>query len=237
MNTKTVKQRKTFKGILKVGKKEHLESLRDGNVYCNTVQYFREMEDDGNGMADRNEGGDSVFHFEKLSIYKEGKYIPVARKLIAVNHSGIFNGNLFCGYFIDIEVDLDTPKPVPVNFTNSILNFTNADSFMIIENILEFSLRFDNAVQLCGNKLYCEHVKYLDFKKYEGKLNPFIKHTRFKEQNEFRYYIDRESISKDDKQVYELGNLSDVTSEVMDIKYLSDMIICNKGIIYVKSEL
>lgn len=34
----------SIKGLLKVGKREHLEALRKGTVYCNTLLCFKNIE-------------------------------------------------------------------------------------------------------------------------------------------------------------------------------------------------
>ena len=213
-----------FNGVLKVGKREHLDLLRKGQVYCNALQFFRELEDREGGMADKNEGATYVTKFNELSIYKNGKYVPVFKNGFMINSCPYYSGNLFCGYFIEMKVCLDSPQILPMNIPEKMLNFNGADSFVVISNIEEFNKRFEKSVESSGEKLYHSLVEYIDFRTYEGVLNPFNKHITFSDQKEIRYYIDRNAISKEDKRVYELGDLSDIIGEVNDLELLRDLV-------------
>lgn len=127
-----------FNGLIKVGKKEHLEALRNGVVYCNTLQYFKQLEAEDNGMKDRYECGESVCQFEELSVKIKDRYIPVLKDGFAVFDKGRYRGNVFCAYFINIPVDeVSSADQYPLNIESPIAS-ADIDSFMIITNIEEF---------------------------------------------------------------------------------------------------
>ena len=45
---------KNYIGLLKFGKKEHMEALyNEGLLYMNTFDYFINLEDNGDGRADK----------------------------------------------------------------------------------------------------------------------------------------------------------------------------------------
>lgn len=81
-----------------------------------------------------------------------------------------------------------------------------------------------------GGRLFYGPVDYLEFANYTGELTPFNKDERFKYQKEWRYYIDRKANAKDDAFSYDLGDLSDITSEVMDINSMSTLTFFRKNI-------
>jgi|SRR5690606_2541945 len=220
----------TFKGLLKVGKKEHLEALRNGIVYFNTLQYFKQLEAKDNGMKDRFECGQSVFQFTELSVKVNDRYTPVLKDGFAVFDNGRYRGNVFCTYFINIPVDeISSVDQYPLNIESPIAS-TDIDSFMIISNIEELTRRMERKVADEGERLFYGPVDYLEFASYAGELTPFNKDVRFKHQKEWRYYIGRTANSKADARRYDLGDLSDITSEVMDINSISTLTFFRKNI-------
>lgn len=214
--------------LMKVGRKEHLEAFRSGDVYCNTIEYFKQMEDPIIGMADRFECSERVEKFSELSIKMDGKYVPVLKNGFVTWDGGRYRGNLFCTYFICIPVDeIDKKEKYPLNIKTSLGGF--ADSFVIIFNIGEFIKRFNLAVNSTGAELYHGRVEYLDYKKYEGDITPFNKDIRFSDQNELRFYIDRVAQCKEDAISYKLGDLSDIISEVYEVESMPTLTIFPKS--------
>lgn len=212
----------SIKGLLKVGKREHLELFRKGMVYCNPLLHFKNLESGSPEMGDRFEGADYVEQFEELSVKKDGVYVPVVKNGFAAWDKGKYRGNIFCTYFIDIpSAEVEKFDAYPLNIQSSVVGF--ADSFVIVANINEFTKRFTSAVELAGHQLSHGCIEYLDYKNYKGNLTPFNKHIKFKDQKEHRFCIDREAVSSKDAISYLLGDLSDIVSEVIDVESISTL--------------
>lgn len=212
----------SINGVLKVGKREHLEALRKGIVYCNTLQFFKKLESASRGMGDRFECGEFVEQFDELAVKRNDAYVPVVKNGFAVWDKGKYRGNLFCTYFIDIPVEeVEKNDAYPLNINSSVVGF--ADSFLVISDVIEFARRFTNAVESTGHKLSHGCVDYFDYKSYKGDLTPFNKHIKFQDQKELRFYINRQAASVADAVSYHLGDLSDIVSEVHDAKSISTL--------------
>lgn len=84
---------KNYIGLLKFGKKEHMEALyNEGLLYMNTFDYFINLEDNGDGRADKYEAttlyyaGDGVDDIkltlgsgdDKITLSREGGTLSIA---------------------------------------------------------------------------------------------------------------------------------------------------------------
>lgn len=209
-------------GLMKVGKREHLEAFRNGQVYCNTLQYFKELEYSFPGMGDRFECAESVEQFDELSIWINDRYVPVLKNGFGAWDQGRYRGNVFCTYLINIPIEeVSKVDAYPLNIKSSVSDF--ADCFVIIGNINGFTQRFKNAVVKNGDQLLYGPIDYIDFKNYTGDVTPFNKNVKFQDQKEFRYYIDRVAKSESDTCLYDLGDLSNIVSEVIEVKAISTL--------------
>ena len=200
--------------LIKFGKKEHIEDLlNNGTVYCNTIEYFRtleEEEEEGNLRADNYEGTYRVTQFQsntKIEIVPPGSPKKVlqfknVKPLHLQEHYTNMNGNLYCLYSINSE-DVKPDEPFRIDLRNNKFG----THFLLIDDPDKFlDLLFKKLKS--GDYLYdTGFVNYYDKRKINREVGPFEKPREFEHQKEFRVLIE----NKDPKPIIlKLGNLREI---------------------------
>jgi hypothetical protein len=193
--------------FIKFGKEEFLQNLRDeGEIYCNTVDYFRSIEDK-ELRGDPLELAVNIVQGVNLELKFEGNLIGVAPTVQLREFNSKVNGNLFCFYNYDASTDWNGEQ---ANFKINIdsKNFRFGDSALIILEPREFFTRIKNTLDLEEIPFHLNHIDYYDHKSFQGKLTPFSKSEIFSYQNEVRLFLPGDGSKV--KQ-FKIGNISDIS--------------------------
>jgi hypothetical protein len=200
--------------LLKLGQKEHLETLGKGLLYMNSLAYFTSLEADP-ARGDPYEGTDSVIQpcdigefiidpqipgFEKICVAPTDLAGPVR---IALQRTS--SCNIFCLFAIN--------KPIegPI-FPKSYQWF--GDSFLLFTHTQEFLSRVMAAAKRQGLKVEGRLVEYYDEIKYSGATGRFRKPSIYSHQCEYRIVLET---GLQGPFRFEIGDLRDITSEVFPL--------------------
>ena len=198
--------------LLKLGQKEHLEMLRKGLLYMNTLDYFNKLEADP-ARSDPFEGTDRITqpqHVRHLildvdipgrtphAIHPQSLLAPIrwARRQTSAC-------SVFCMYAIAAPI-LGPVFPGEHEWFG--------DHFVCFTDTSEFLTRIARAVNSEGLRGEFGMVEYYDESEYTGDTGRFRKRSRFAYQCEFRIVVEP---GLDGPRRFEIGDLTDITSEVM----------------------
>ena len=212
----------SFQGIfLKFGKESDIDQLQKlGLVYCNTVKYFKELEDD-EMRSDELETSDFIGTRKDLilQIWPQDKPNSITRIALnrIVSHIESPFGNLYCMYSLEMANILEDDK-----FKIDTRLKKKSESFLIIKDVPEFINRLHK--HLDKQQYSWEHhmVEYIDFSDFYGKRTIFQKDKQYDYQNEFRVFIRND---KHDVIKVEIGDISDISikfpSSILDTAYFT----------------
>lgn len=214
--------------LIKTGRKEHIDSLyRNGEIYAQTFNYFRNCENMGDGRADTNEYDTECYsinakNLESLSITftSSGKNSPEQHIDFIVDES---NGLL--GYSLRNPAEeiythlfcLSISDNVEFYQTGRLLkecNFAEGKDYaLIITDVFEFLNRLKNGLKKISRNCQARAVTYYDPCKTAQKLDCFYKKNSFSYQNEWRVAI--QSNSKEPLK-FQIGSLCDIAKPPMN---------------------
>lgn len=197
--------------FLKFGKKIHLEDLRKGKVYCNTLQHFTVTEENYDGRRDEDE---NVFSFKFLenaifTITPSNKvdYHQFTAKNIHLKERILSPvGNLFCLYLLNVY---DFPKGEEISVDNRCKEFGN--HLLVISDVREFMKRIKTKLEELNYGFKAQLVTYKNFQKYSGGKSWFEKDLAFDYQKEYRILI---TTPLSEALILDIGNIEDITSEI-----------------------
>jgi len=197
--------------FLKFGEEDHLKSLlNEGEMYCNTVQYFANLDDN----VDRGDNLENIF---KLKYFGEAsiKFGPVdnpgdpeqtiemfTENLKLAQHHTKHCGNLFCLYSLKIN---DYPLNTIFQINDERLRL--GDHVLVITNPGEFIKRVQSAVVDQNLAYRMKFVDYLDFSQYTGDRDIMQKGRDLDYQKEFRVWID---FPVQEPLKLKIGNIRDI---------------------------
>lgn len=169
------------KYLIKIGKEEHILSLwKQGVVYMNTVSFFRDLENTGDGRSDSDEGAHSVAQTSKMLI---DKMELASQTPITFSVSNINNGYIFCMIGVDSTDEL---KQVLTDNLDAL-----GGSFVIIKQPEEFVKRCVAVMRSNNIDLKWGRVRYYDKNEGSFLLDPWLKNKNYAKQSEFRFYFKR----------------------------------------------
>lgn len=211
-------------GLLKFGKKCHLEQLRqDGLLHMKPLSYFTAIESDA-VRGDPFEGTDQIIQPKHIGRWTLNHPVVGAFEVDPSELSGPmrFSGdktslcNVYCMFAITQPVEGRLVDTRNVGF---------GDSFVLILNTKEFLERVTLAAQRAGFSGQCRLVDYFDEDDYSGRVGRFKKRSVFSYQNEFRIAIEPGSEEPVNLRV---GSLQDITSEALPSSEVSSLSISVK---------
>lgn len=211
--------------LIKFQSTERIESLQDGLLYMNSLEWYRKHE---------SESGDVVVGdlFEAMFHINEGKFIlpdtgeefEIKDELIATSAS---NDYVYCMFGVN-------PYSDSFNFTteqkDTIKNF--GDTALLILDKEEFFNRIRNAALKEGYEIYGGFVRYYDENVDSGNLIlsllsgthniAFWKRKKYVYQQEFRFLVHTQNCAKDHLEL-NIGDIRDIskvfkTSEILNAR-------------------
>lgn len=211
---KTEERNSTILSFLKFGSEENLNDLlRNGNIFMNSIQYFRQIEDK-ELRGDSYEGASRIINyppgeFEIPEIGFKGNYLNIH---IREAYEEVL-GNIFSLYCISSH---GWGNPTDFKIDQRIKRF-GTHCVMIKDNE-----RFFNLMKQGLNSLNLKYdhgfVDYYNRKEINRKVSLFEKPLEFEYQKEFRFYVDRNA---SDSFQFRIGNIEDI-AEIYPIESVVD---------------
>lgn len=202
-------------GLLKFGAYEHMQRFYEsGEMYFNTFDYFRHLEANGDGRADRDEycfehySGERIKDFrikikpkkqsDKMIIFEGGKDL---KELTLYSNQQEYS-HLYSLSCIDLEWSIKN------NFIISPLNFAKTKEYVVpIFNLVEFLERVKNKLKSLDLEVKTDYIEYVKKDSYSEKMGAFKKFSNYAYQNEFRIAVDFKTTTP---EIINIGSLSDI---------------------------
>jgi hypothetical protein len=209
--------------LLKLGQKEHLESLRTGLLYMNSLAYFTALEADA-ARGDPYEGTDSIIQPFDIGEFVFDPRIPgippfrsdrapdglVGPVRIASNRTSACN--IFCLFAVN------EPIVAPI-FPKS--HEWPGNHFILFTNTQALFDRIAFSAKAQGLSVEGRMVEYYDQQKHSGQTGRFRKRSVFSHQREYRLVLEP---GRDSPFHFQIGNLSDITSQVTPLELADDVL-------------
>lgn len=206
----------TYFALLKFGKLEHLEALRDkGHLHCKPLNYFADLEDECH-RGDVLEKVSYLHTIDGAEIRIKDVDAPDSEyKLLGVAHTGVLKksyevspGNLFCTYSFRLDEEgLSKEFILPEECLKL------GDHYLVIKDFEEFIKRAGRRLSALNFSARHGFVGYKDFSKFIGTKTVFEKDVSYRFQKEFRIFITNPT---DQPLDIEIGTLADI-SEICQI--------------------
>tara|TARA_R110002072_G_scaffold16233_1_gene63706 strand:+ start:1188 stop:1850 length:663 start_codon:yes stop_codon:yes gene_type:complete len=196
--------------FIRISKEEYIDSLQKiGQIYCNTIRYFREIENDGQ-KADENEGKAFIKQVKNIVIKDRERILAKADSAQLYYDNSKDIGNIYCLYGVESSL-------MNKNIFSEQMVKINRDSYglgqyaLIIHHPTEFMKRVSQKLKTLNKQFNFSPVKYYDKDAYNGELSPFYKSKEFAHQSEIRIWIPSQI-----EQVYEfqIGDISDISTKI-----------------------
>jgi hypothetical protein len=210
----------TIHYLIKIGKKEHIENLRNrGFLYLNTLDFFKEMEKDEQ-RKDIHEGIQRIEQITTLEISWEDKKFEFRKDskegTLSSGQFRITNPNVKGNIYSMIGV-----KPELFELHDSLdkMNAEFGDAYLLITNTKEFIRRIESEIKKRKLNFKFGVVKYYDEQKFNGDLDAFCKPKKFEHQSEVRIFIES---NKNEPLILEIGSVADI-SKIYEISQFEKM--------------
>ena len=199
--------------FIKFGKLEDLKIMQnDGVIFCNTISYFANLEDEKRG--DKLEAVSELNYFENaiLEFRDEDKTATEWKRIKITNGQHQKNyknplGNIFCMTAFKIPI---TTEIQDLEFDSRFLDFGGHG--LIIERQDIFFKRLKETLQETQYDYCTKFINYLDLTSYSGKKTLFQKDLKYKWQQEFRLVVQTEKYDLIDPLKLRIGNIKDISS-------------------------
>jgi len=191
--------------FLKFGEREHMEDLlQNGTIYMNSLYYFRKHSKH-TARHDKYEGISSLYNYPTGIIEDKARTIRVECQSVQISESYEKTlGNIYSLYCVSSYHIKD-----PFGFQIDKKNLAFGSFCIFVKDSLEFISRIKIALNKLGLPFNRGFVDYYNCKEMNGKVTLFDKPNSFEYQNEYRFYVYREST---EPLVLKIGNLKDIAS-------------------------
>ncbi|WP_088342433.1 hypothetical protein [Robiginitalea sediminis] len=169
--------------LIKFGKKEHLTRLlKEGEIYMNSIEWFKNHEKDG--VGDLYEGAMEIKNYKQgtltLKLDDKPLVFPNSSLQLRKYHEGHI-GNIFSSYALHPQL---LKRKSIHRIDKRMLKF--GDHCLLIRNTLKFYNSINNRLKELG--ISCSHnlVRYKNFKRDEINLSLFEKSHLLAYQKEHR---------------------------------------------------
>lgn len=213
--------------LIKFQSAERIESLQDGLIYMNSLEWFRKHESE-NGDVVIGDSFEAMFHINegKFVLPDIGEEIEIKNELIQTSSS---NDYAYCMFGID-------PYSNKFSFTDeqkeNIENF--GDTALLILDKDEFFNRIRNAASKEGYEIYGGFVRYYDetidslhliMSLLSGMHNiAFWKRKKYYYQQEFRFLVHAEKCEKDHLEL-NIGDIRDISKVLKTSQLLNAEVV------------
>lgn len=197
--------------LFKIGQKEHLEMLRHGLLYMNTLDYFIKLEADG-ARADSYEGTDRILQPQHVRDFVIEPHVPglsphrVNPKDLAgpirMGRRQTSACNVFCLCIVREPIVGPVFPEVHDWFGEHFVLFTDTQAFL--DRVVLAAKRQELRIE-------ARPVEYFDESEYSGETGRFRKRSCFAYQREYRIAAEP---GLEGPRRFEIGDLTDITSEV-----------------------
>ena len=201
---------KTYFMFIRIGEEKYIDLLqKKGHIYCNTIRYFRSIENDNN-RGDKNEGKVFIKQAKNLEVLVKGEIIGIAEKAQIYFDNDKNTGNIFCIYGVESStIDQTIISRQKVLIEEESRDFGKAA--LLIFDIQEFLNRISESLKALRKEFKIEPVYYFDPNTYQGKLNPYFKSNKYKHQNEVRLLIQN---TEEEPFEFYIGDISDISRKI-----------------------
>lgn len=175
--------------LIKFGKKEYLEQIKNGIVRFTKLKKYQEIENPA--IGDMNEGLESIVHQDgKMKVtfqhplINNGKEINISNSIKEIRNFPDVNVNKYVAcfsFFTQEDIVNNTifdDAMLKESEWNDVLLFIQTDNFVeaLFTALKNFNIKF-------------KPVKYLDYSLNQIRLNEFVKSTKYQYQREIRFSI------------------------------------------------
>lgn len=168
--------------LIKILEERFLDDFLNGDIYLNTYDYFRTLDNQDQVRSDIHEGIDECWQVESVHIEdRDGNWVPIGgiKNPITYQSQNMSKSNILCLYsYTDRSNDF---------FDEKNLSFGNVA--VIIKDLKEFIYRMKRAAEVIDREIYQGPITYVDESTYNGPMGPFKKFSRLQYQNEFRFWV------------------------------------------------
>ena len=201
---------KTYYIFIRISEEKYIDSLqKKGHIYCNTIRYFRSIEDNRN-RGDNNEGKAFIKQAKNLEVSLKGKIIGKAENAQIYFDDDKDIGNIFCIYGVKTSL-IDQLKKSRQRVLIEKESKDFGKTALLIFNIQEFINRISESLLALRKVFKIAPVYYFDPNTYQGKLNPFYKSDIYKHQNEVRLWIQN---TEEKPFEFYIGDISDISHKI-----------------------
>ena len=192
--------------FLKFGNKQNMEDLLyNGTIYLNTIEYFKNLEEQGL-RGDDYEGVSFIRNYHEYKILKcemrfeNGNALPINPIEFSVRESNNIQGNIYSLYAIK------TPDILEPNYIidSKVQDF--GSHCVVIRDTVRFIERIKTQIKQLGLDSFFGVVNYYDKKKANGDISIFNKPKEFDFQKEFRIVVPND---ENRPLVLKIGNMSE----------------------------
>lgn len=195
LNMKTRKDAKVFL-LIKMGEEKYMRDLLcKGEIYMNSVEYYRTHENP--------EIGDC---FEGVKEIKDGR--------ITKRRENIDKEKLYCMWHINNATSCHNAKIEFLPDGNTVIQTLDfreykdfGDKMVVVTNVKEFNKRLNNALCKLNLTQNNEIVTYYDEKTSRKNISAFMKPLKYNHQNEIRYIVN--TLDTEPLKI-EIGNIKDI---------------------------
>ncbi|MFN8339208.1 MAG: hypothetical protein U0T36_09330 [Saprospiraceae bacterium] len=203
--------------LIKISEEKYIDEIQTkGKFYCNSLKYFRNLENDYY-KADPNEGKQFIKQIKNLEIFIGDKKIGYASNA-QLFPDKLDKGNIFCFYgLLTSKLDLKAKQLQKIFI--EIESDRLGKHALIILDVPEFKKRIEGKFAELKMDFQISLVKYLNFSEYEGELSPFTKSHIYESQSEVRIWIPRK---EEGEFIFYIGDISDISykCKIEDLKKL-----------------
>lgn len=198
--------------LFKFGEKEHVENFyKKGELYFNTFKYFKELETNDDGRADKREYLGEYYSgtgLDSIKISFDGYILSKAQGLCSfeIDYSSIKQfTHLYCMSCVNVCKAIENDLIIDER------NFANRKDYVVtIHNTAEFKRRLLNKVQEMQLRCQEGYIEYFNQSNYGGKVGCFRKTNDYEYQNEWRIVANFGTDKENIPQIISIGSLEDI---------------------------
>ena len=198
---------KTYFAFIKIGKEKHIDELQlEGHLYCNTLRYYRKLEEK-KVRGDQHEGRGLIKQAKRLDLVIENKIVGTSFSAQLYADEPKLIGNIFCLYgFESKKLDYSSYELQEMVIEDSNKGF--GDFALVIHNPKEFKDRLQSFLSKNSIPFEFEPVYYYDPLTTDAKIDQYCKSNIYSYQNEVRLWLPNNT---EEPRSIRIGNLSDIS--------------------------